>query len=397
MASPVDDWDVHPGHFWLRGKRPENLVSYDEEIKMWNIYGYPECAEALSNTKVFSSDMMRLEPIQVDYALVDGDFGHTDPPKHRKLRGLVDHAFKPALLGRLESEVHGIIHELLDQVDGKPSFDLMKEFAAPLPLIVIADLMGVPPSDRGILRGWMDKMLQGGEELKSPEEQLEEKEQLEKELELLWEMRDYWKDMAVERRKKPRGDLVSELLDAEIDGQRLTDSQIANICNRMMVNGHLTTAMLIGNTMLCLDAYPEEGAKVRADRSLLPSAIEESLRFLSPICGVGRATNADVEIGGTTIPKDQLLIVWTGSANRDERQFQDPHTFIADRTPNNHIGLGRGVHFCIGRQLARMEAKAAVEVLLDRFPGMRPDPAAPPTFLQVIDVDGVETLPVLTG
>jgi cytochrome P450 len=362
---------------------------------MWNIYGYPECAEALSNPKVFSSDMMRLEPIQVDPALVDGDFGHTDPPKHRKLRGIVDYAFKPSLIGHLESQVHRIINELLNELDGKPSFDLMKDFAAPLPLIMIADLMGVPASERGVLRGWMDQMIQGGEELKSPEEQLEGKEQLEEELALLWEMRDYWKVMAVDRRKNPRDDLVSELVHAEIDGERLSDSQISNICNRLMVNGHLTTAMLIGNTILCLDAFPDQGARVRADASLLPPAIEESLRFLSPICGVGRATNVDVAIGGTTIPKDQLLIVWTGSANRDERQFRDPNTFDAGRTPNAHLGLGRGVHFCIGRQLARMEAKAAVEVLLARYPRLRTDPANPATFLKVIDVDGVETLPVL--
>lgn len=396
MTSPVDQWDIHPGHFWLRGKHPEKSVEYDEELKMWNIYGYSECAEILGNPKVFSSDMMRLDPIKLDESIVEGDFTHTDPPQHRKLRGLVDHAFSPRLVARLEAQVHGVIRELLDELEGKPQFDLMKDFAAPLPLIMISDLMGVPVSDRALLRQWMDKMLDGGDEFESPEAQLEGQEQLEQELGLLWEMRDYWRDLALDRRKQPRDDLISGLVEAEIDGEKLTDSQISNICNRLMVNGHLTTAMLIGNTVLCLDAFPEQAARVRADRSLMPQAVEESLRYLSPICGVGRATNTDAEIGGTLIPKDQMMIVWTGAANRDPRQFDDPDAFDAGRTPNAHLGLGRGVHFCLGRQLARMEGRAALDALLDRFPDLRPDPARPATFLQVVDADGVDTLPVLT-
>lgn len=396
MSSPVDRWDVHPDHFWLRGKKPDNLVSYDEELKMWNVYGYPEATAILSDPKVFSSDQMRLDPIKVDEAIVEGDFSHTDPPKHRKLRGLVDHAFTPRLVAKLESRVHGIIDELLDELHGRQRFDLMADLAAPLPLIMIADLMGVPPADRPLLRGWMDQMLDGGDQFESPEEQLAGEAELQDELKLLWEMRDYWRDLAVDRRRQPREDLLSELVRAEVDGERLTDSMVSNICNRLLVNGHLTTAMLIGNTVLCLDAFPDQAALVREDRTRVPAVIEESLRYLSPICGVGRATNAAAEVGGQLIPADQLMIVWTGAANRDPRQFADPHRFDLTRSPNPHLGLGRGVHFCVGRQLARMEGKAALEALLERFPMLRPDPDNPATFLRVIDSDGVATLPVVT-
>lgn len=121
------------------------------------------------------------------------------------------------------------------------------------------------------------------------------------------------------------------------------------------------------------------------------------MRFMSPICGVGRATNTDAKIGGTVIPKDQMLIAWTGAANRDERQFADPDTFDLERTPNAHLGLGRGIHFCVGRQLARMEGKAAINALLDRYPSITTDPDRPPTFLQVVDADGVDTLPVIAS
>nr|5Z9I_A Chain A, Putative P450-like enzyme [Streptomyces himastatinicus ATCC 53653] len=395
-TSPVAQWEFHPGHFWMRGKRPDKIVDYDEELQLWNVYGYPESAAILSNPKVFSSDTMRLDPIKLDEAIVEGDFAHTDPPKHRRLRGLVDHAFTPSLVAKMESRVHGIIHELLDGVEGKSQFDLVAEFAAPLPLIMISDLLGVPESDRALFRQWMDKMLDGSEKFESPETVLEQEEELHKELELLWEMRDYWHERAAESRKRPREDLISQLVHAEVDGQKLNDSQISNIANRLLVNGHLTTAMLIANTMLCLDAFSDQDARVRADRSLVPALLEESMRYMSPICGVGRATNSEVEVAGTVIPKDQLLLVWTGAANRDERQFEKPDVFDAGRSPNAHLGFGRGIHFCLGRQLARMESKAAVEILLDRLPTLRADPANPPTFLQVVDASGVATLPVVT-
>lgn len=396
MTSPVDQWNFHPLQFWLRGKRPEKIVDYDEELQLWNIYGYPESAAILGDPKTFSSDTMRLDPIKLDESIVEGDFSHTDPPKHRKLRGLVDHAFTPNLVARLESRVHGIIHELIDDVEGKSQFDLVADFAAPLPLIMISDLLGVPASDRALFRQWMDKMLDGSEEFESPETVLEQEQELENELELLWEMRDYWHQRAAESRKRPREDLISQLVHAEVDGERLNDSQIANIANRLLVNGHLTTAMLIANTVLCMDAFPEQGARVRADRSLVPPLLEESMRYMSPICGVGRATNADVEVAGQAIPKDQMLLVWTGAANRDERQFENPDMFDVGRSPNAHLGLGRGIHFCLGRQLARMESRAAVEILLDRLPTLRTDPANPPSFLQVVDASGVAALPVVT-
>ncbi|WP_053685059.1 cytochrome P450 [Streptomyces sp. WM4235] len=396
MTSPVDTWDMHPGHFWLRGQRPEKLVDYDEELQLWNVYGYPEAAAILGDPRTFSSDTMRLDPIKLDESVVEGDFSHTDPPLHRKLRGLVDYAFTPQLVAKLESRVQGIVDELVDQIDGKQKFDLVAEFAAPLPLIMISDLLGVPESDRAVFRTWMDKMLDGSEKFESPETVLEQEEELHKELELLWEMRDYWHERAAESRRRPREDLISKLVHAELGGERLNDSQIANIANRLLVNGHLTTAMLIANTVLCLDAFPDQDARVRADRALVPPLLEESMRYMSPICGVGRATNAAVEVAGTVIPADQLMIVWTGAANRDERQFQDPDRFDAGRSPNAHLGLGRGIHFCLGRQLARMESRAAVETLLDRLPNLRADPANPPTFLQVVDASGVATLPVVT-
>jgi cytochrome P450 len=393
----VEDWATHPHHFWLRGKPPEKLVEYDEELKMWNVYGYPEAVEILTNPAIFSNDAGRLDLVKFDDEINAGDFAQMDPPQHRKVRGLVDHAFTPNLVARIAPRVDALIHELLDKVDGQERFDLVGDFATPLPLTVILELLGVPTSDWEQFHRWMHRMMAETDDFVSPEEALAEQDALQKAMNLLFEMRDYWNELAKQRRKQPREDLLSQLVHAEVDGEKLAPPEVFNIANRLLIAGHHSTSIMIGNTMLSLDAFPEERERVREDRSLVPTLIEESIRFVTPISAVGRATNVDVEVAGTVIPKDQVVMVWVGAANRDERQFDNPHVLDAGRAPNPHLGFGRGVHFCIGRRLARMEGRAAVNILLDRFPKLRTDPDNPPTFYQIADAGGVETLPVLTG
>ncbi|MET8183619.1 cytochrome P450 [Streptomyces sp. NPDC005336] len=212
---------------------------------------------------------------------------------------------------------------------------------------------------------------------------------------LLGEMRDYWTDLAKERIRRPREDLMSRLVHAEVDGERLAIPEVCNIANRLLVAGHSSTDMLISNTVLSLDAFPEQRRAVSADRSLMPRVIEESLRYLSPISAVGRGTKVDAEVGGVVIPKDQMIMVWAAAANRDERQFKNPHAFDIMREEGGHLAFSRGVHFCLGRRLGRMEAQAAVGRLMDRFPKLRTDPDNPPEFFQFADATGVEKLPVL--
>ncbi|MCP2339288.1 cytochrome P450 [Actinomadura rupiterrae] len=393
----VDEWNVHPHHVWIKGGRPEKVVDYDDELKMWNIYGYPEAVEALTNPKVFSNDAGRLDPIDLDPDICAGDFAQMDPPQHRKVRGLADHAFLPDLMTSLEPRVIRLIHELVDDLADRDRFDLVKDFATPLPLTVIGELLGIPRSDLHLFHAWMHRMLDDTGDFEPPEAVLDQEEALKAGFALLYEMRDYWGGLAAERRRTPREDLISHLVHAEVEGERLTDSEVFNICNRLLINGHHTTSILIGNTMLCLDAFPDQAERVRADRSLVPSLVEECLRFFSPIAAVGRCTNVDVEVAGTVIPKDQVVMVWTGAANHDERQFENPHRLDAGRTPNAHLGFGRGVHFCIGRRLARMQGRAAVDILLDRLPGLRTDPDNPPTFYRIADAGGVDGLPVLVA
>ncbi|MFD6069129.1 cytochrome P450, partial [Amycolatopsis lurida] len=198
-----------------------------------------------------------------------------------------------------------------------------------------------------------------------------------------------------DRRRNPREDLLTKLVEAEVDGAKLTQNEVVNFANVLLLAGHITTTMLLGNTVLCLDSHPDEYRRVREDRALLPGAIEESLRFLSPFALVARATTTEVELGGQTIPPDSMLGIWVAAANRDPRTFTDPGTFDPARAHNPHLAFGRGIHFCIGAPLARLEGKIALNILLDRFPELRTDPAAPPSFIPSPNMTGVNKLQLL--
>lgn len=195
----------------------------------------------------------------------------------------------------------------------------------------------------------------------------------------------------------PREDLLTKLIEAQVDGESLSPVQVANFAKLLLVAGHITTTMLLGNTMLCLDAHPGEWAAARADRSTVPAVIEESLRFLSPFAAVARVTNVDADFGGTVIPADHMIMVWIAAANRDERTFADPDTFVPAREPNPHLAFGRSAHFCLGAPLARLEGRVALNLLLDRYPALRSDPGARPEFQPSPNMTGVRKLPLLAG
>lgn len=214
-------------------------------------------------------------------------------------------------------------------------------------------------------------------------------------MEQVGELTAYLGEHIRERRARPREDLLSKLVEAEVDGVRLGDAEITNFGMVLLVAGHITTTMLLGNTLLCLDAHPDQFERVRADRSLVPPAIEESLRFLSPFAAVSRVTNEETDLGGVRIPADQMLLLWIAAANRDPRQFAEPNVFDVTRDPNPQLGFGRGIHFCLGAPLARLEGRVALNLLLDRFPRLRTDPEHAPRFLPSPNMTGVSELPLL--
>jgi cytochrome P450 len=281
-------------------------------------------------------------------------------------------------------------------MEGKPRFDLIEDLAYPLPVMVIAGLLGIPAGDMDLFKKQAFNIveqlngvafLNGGDEAQAS---------IDSAVEIFRPLVDYMRGQVEERRAHPRLDLLSDLVRAEVDGSRLTDNEIVNIANIMLVAGHITTTMMIGNTLACLDSNPEVFARVRADRSLVPGALEEALRTLTPSAALSRRTTRDVEIGGVTIPEEQLILVWPSAANRDPAVFTDPDVFDPARNPNPHLGFGHGVHFCIGSMLAKIQGAVAVNGLLDRFPTLRMDPADPPRFFPSPDLIGPATLPLYT-
>ncbi|PSL54115.1 hypothetical protein B0I31_107169 [Saccharothrix carnea] len=387
-------WDTNPQQFWLRGERPEHAVAYDEQLGFWNVYGHPEATEVLGDWARFSSDTSRLLPA-VDQSLNDGNIIQLDPPEHRELRRLVSHAFTPKVVADLETRITELTHELLDGVTAD-DFELVRDLAYPLPVIVIAELLGVPGSDRHLFKAWVDKLFESTNQFSLKDDAAKQREDILDSVESFRPMLDYLGEHAAQCRRSPRPGLLNDLVQAEVDGERLTDAQVVNFAAVLLVAGHITTTMLLGNTVLALDAYPDQLAMVRRDRALVPAAIEESLRFLTPFAAVARATSKPETLGGLEIPADQMLLLWVGAANRDPRRFANPDVLDVTRDPNPHLGFGRGIHFCLGAPLARLEGRLALNVLLDRFPRLRTDPDRRPTFMPSPNLTGVQSLHLLT-
>jgi cytochrome P450 len=384
ITQVADAWGLPRQQFWMRGRSPQDPVRFDAELGLWNVYGYPEAVRVLTDPRTFSSDTQRLIPDLVDRNEFSvGNLVQLDPPQHHKLRTLVSHAFTPKVVADLGPRIGRLTNELLDRVTPGTHLELVADLAYPLPVIVIAELLGVPSSDRHLFKQWVDGMFQRDQQISVVERTQEQQRQIAEAMKQVRNLRHYLADHVAERRARPRQDLLTRLVQAEVDGVRLSDDEVVNF------------TMLLGNTVLCLDASPEAAARVRADRSLVPGAIEESLRLLTPFAALGRSTTREVELGGQHLSADQLLLVWIAAANRDERQFDRPHVFDPTRDPNPHLGFGRGIHFCLGAPLARLEGRVALNLLFDRFAEFRVDPENPPAFMPSPNLTGVGTLPLL--
>ncbi|MFD9889688.1 cytochrome P450 [Amycolatopsis sp. NPDC059027] len=393
MTSTVGKWSFNPRHTWMRGEHPEKPVEFDEETGMWHVYGYPETLAILNDPATYTSDVARRFVPGADQWDFDGNLTQADPPEHHKLRTLVSRAFTPRVVNNLEPVIADVAGELLDEVESD-TFELNEAFAYPLPMIVIGDLLGTPREDRVLFKKWADEGMAARAQVKTTDDDGEQTRSIAAQRESQRQMHDYLLEHIADRRKKPQEDLLTQLVEAEVDGERLRDNQIVNFAGLLTFAGHVTTTMLLGNTILCLEANPKEYARVRADRSLIPSALEESLRCLTPLASAYRGTNVEVELGGTRIPQDQMMEVWLAAANRDPRQFANPDTYDAGRNPNPHLGFGRGIHVCLGGSLARLEGRIAMNILLDRFPELHTDPDAEPTIIPSPDFTGVWKLPL---
>ncbi|MBB1242006.1 cytochrome P450 [Streptomyces durbertensis] len=360
---------------WLREMRETHPVREDE-YGVFHVYRHADVLAVSADPAVFSSDLSRLRPDSD--ALSEEILSVIDPPVHRRLRSLVSQAFTPRTVAALEPRVVELAGQLLDEVEGS-EFDLVGDFAYPLPVIVIAELLGVPPEDRELFRGWSDRMLSmqvdDPVEMQFGDESGDEYERLVKEP--LKEMHGYLQRHVEERRANPGGnDLLSRLVAAELDGDRLTDRQIVEFGGLLLMAGHVSTSMLLGNTVLCLEENREIAAELRRDPSLIPAVVEEVLRMRPPITVMARVTTRETTIGSVTVPEGRMVMASLLSANHDERHFAEPERFDPRRSPNPQVAFGHGIHYCLGAPLARLEGRIALEALLARFSDIRITPGA---------------------
>ncbi|RZQ61319.1 cytochrome P450 [Amycolatopsis suaedae] len=382
----------------MNGPLPADPVEFDERMGAWFVTGYPEAQQVLGDPGTFSSDISPYFPhADRDQAAEDLNAGNLllmDGAFHRQRRKVLSQAFTPRVVADLEPRITEIVTELADGLAGRDEFDFVEEIAYPLPVTVIAELLGIPATDRKLFAYWADKLMESKIVHYETDPGVDVQAAARAAVAEYLPMMDYLAEHAAGRRRRPGEDLLSRLVHAEVDGERLTDAEITSFGALLLIAGHVTTTLLLGSTIMCLDRYRDAAAAVRRDRSLVPAALEESLRLISPVPGVWRATTRDTEIGGRALPGGQLVTALVGAANRDPRRFADPATYDLTRDPNPHLGFGRGAHFCLGAPLARLEGRIALNILLDRFGDLRTIPDDPPVFHPALDMCGARHLPV---
>jgi cytochrome P450 len=392
MTELAGGWGIHPQQFWMRGIRPERPVRFDPDLGMWCVYGYREVMAVLSDPAVFSSDIGRGAPRENLFAA--GNLTQMDPPRHNRIRRLIGRAFTAGSVEHLAPRIAELTDDLLDRVGDSGRMELVADLAYPLPVIVIAELLGVPADDRHLFKQWVDTLLTSTERYSLTGDPDERETLMARAVEQSRHLTDYLATHADERRRNPRDDLLTRLVTTEVGGERLRPDELVNFAYILLLAGHITTTMLLGNTVVCLDHNPDVAAAVRARPDLLPGAIEESLRLFSPFASVGRITTCEVELAGQRIPADSVLVVWLGAANRDPARFPDPDAVVVDRDPNPHLGFGWGNHVCPGAGLARLEGRIALRLLYRRFPALTTVADDPPVFNRSPNTTGISRLPL---
>lgn len=337
---------------WYQEMQKSHDVYYDDTRASWLVFHYDDVQQVLLNPHIFSSQRTTNPDGSIDPIASGGILG-MDQPRHRQHRALISQAFTPRVIALLEPRITSIVHDLLDAVQDKGEMDAVSELAFPLPVIVIAELLGVPASDRDEFRQWSGDYVGSDYALR---------------LATAKKIALYFHGMIEQRRKKPCEDLISDLLRAEIDGEHLPEQDVLGTCLLLLIAGHETTAGLIGNAVVCLDEHPESLRQLKEQPELLPSAIEEVLRYNAVVHTMPRVVTEDTVLCGKEISAGNLVLPLFGSANLDEAQFPNADHFDIHRTPNRHLGFGFGIHFCLGAPLARLETRIALQALLERFP-----------------------------
>jgi cytochrome P450 len=366
-----------PAYRTLRKQAP---VYYSPEFHSWFITRYHDVQYVIGHPELFSSQQtIRPHTHSHQSSTNTPTLLWTDPPLHRQLRTLISQAFTPRAITNLTSRIQAIVDTQLDRASAQPTIDIIADLANPLPIIVIAELLGIPPSDQHHFKHWSDIIVSPARASKK---------------QAVHAMNDYFLHVIEQHRHHPHDDLISDLLSAHLADRYLSTAEILSFCRLLLVAGHETSTNLIGNALLSLHEHPSTLQSLLDQPALIPNTIEEVIRFRTPIQRLRRAATTDTTIAGTIIKAGDIVSPILGSANHDETVFSHPAIFNIHRTPNRHIGFGHGIHFCPGAPLARLETKIALASLLTRFPTLYLDPTTQLQPVKSSFVYGIQTLPL---
>src|SRR5215467_175156 len=376
---PPRNQRLYPFDFYsrMRGIKP---IVYDEHNNIWGVFRYGDVQTILGDYTTFSSAPQTSDstisssndwdaaPYQRPSLL------QSDPPYHRTLRGVIASAFTPIIVAKLEAHIENIANEMLNEVILRGKMDLIDDLAYPLPVTIIAELLGVPIEDRNLFRGWADMIVS------STGSDITDEQDTKNIAKMINEMDSYFSGILEERHRSPREDLITNLVKAQAEGRHIFREEILTFCRLLLLAGHVTTVNLIGNTILSLLQNQTEFRLLQNNHNLIPSTIEETLRYRSPVQAVIRIVKKETNLGGRVIPSGQRIFVWLGSANHDESVFVDPERFDITRWNSTnsdqhhaHVGFGHGIHFCLGAPLARLEGQVVLRVILQRLKDLNLD------------------------
>ena len=357
---------------------PAGAVSgMKEPVLAWALMRYADVYGALRNHETFASNHSLAGKVVPRLALI-----HDDPPRHTRFRHLVNKAFTLKRVEALKPWISTVVNELVDEMAMSTETELMHAYAIPLPVKVIARMLGIPGEDYVRFKLWSDTFLAFSS--MTPEERTKSNQ----------EMMAYFGQMAAARRTQAAEDLITALVEANVDGESLADAEIIGFCMLALIAGNETTTNLIGNMLGILVDRPDLWQQLREDRSLVDKVIEETLRIESPFQRLSRITTRDTELSGVAIPQGSLVTIYYGAANRDPAEFPNPDEFRLDRDLRNHVAFGMGIHYCLGAPLARAEASITLNTLLDRFSMIRRGRTAARRQTTSLMVFGYQQLPL---
>lgn len=402
VASPEFKANPFPFYARLRAETPVVRMNLPTGDSAWLVTRYDDVAAVLKDARFIKDASKALTAEQAArqpwwrkvlnhrlFKPFHRNLAGLDPPDHTRLRGLVNKAFTPGRIEELRERIQRLADELLDNVQQRTRMDLIRAYALPIPITIIAEMLGVPVLDRQQFHQWSKTVMSGGFSMWN----------MLKAIASIWALLRYLRKLIKKRRRRPHDDLLSDLIRVEEAGDTLSEDELLAMLMLLLVAGHETTVNLIGNGTLALLEHPEQLEKLRNNPMLIELAVEELLRYAAPLgLGIPRYAGEDVTIAGVTIPRGEMVIPVISSANRDDQQFANADTLDIMRQPNKHLTFGLGTHFCLGAPLARLEGQIALGTLLRRLPDLRL--AAAPCELRWrpgVMMRGLEALPVAFG